>query len=620
MLGREVRLPAEVLFGSGAGIDGADVASYGQYVDVLRSRMQRAHEVAREHLRCRARRQPHDSDAKKPLREYSAGDLVWYLTEMGQMHTTPKLRVSYKGPVLILKKITALNYIIQLDESGTKHLVRHDKLKPYEGETVLSWAKKALAKCKKQSHHDHSPMIRGCQLLIGQGSGALEVRRVGLGIQPNEHVGNMSDVAVLPYRCSEDDTMVAIEEARRMLASRGRVLECQDCTFRGDRKQMENHRLDRHTMEDEVPFLCEGCGNRYHLKESFSCHLRSRTHKGKDRRALTGGTGSPWRLRRYWYHTLSEEESLAYYQKKRGRSKARKPTAEGPAKPDKVPVAQEENGSQESGLNQDLEAPPGGEVNQIQDPGRESQLEASKEPCLDLPLSDYLRDLDGNADQHSFLSDTPGSSPAGHTDHNNPLPLDHSTFEPLDLTVRTCPGTGSVPHSADSGIPDGGDGEGIPEGMPDVDGQPVEGQGAVRSIDGGVQSALGMVVRALEEARELWLVMSAPKENPTPCPHGQKILEGLQDLTGSVKTLSTAVTQQATAVGSLNHQVQQLAESVRSMEQPRADVARTHEGRNTPVRHQRHEWRYRTHQDFQRRWQVPGSPFVKRPRTGPHRN
>ncbi len=53
---------------------------------------------------------------------------MWYLTDMGQMHTTLKLLVSYKGPVVILeKKNTALNYIIQLDESDNKCLVRHDK-------------------------------------------------------------------------------------------------------------------------------------------------------------------------------------------------------------------------------------------------------------------------------------------------------------------------------------------------------------------------------------------------------------------------------------------------------------------------------------------------------------
>ena len=148
MLGREVRLPAEVIFGSGTELHNQQVTSYGDYVDQLRSRMQRAHEVTREHLGQRARRQT--QDGRQPPKTYSPGDLVWYLTEMGQVAITPKLRVPYKGPVLVLRQVTPLNYIIQLDEKGTQRLIRHDKLKPYEGTQVVPWAKSALTKYQKR--------------------------------------------------------------------------------------------------------------------------------------------------------------------------------------------------------------------------------------------------------------------------------------------------------------------------------------------------------------------------------------------------------------------------------------------------------------------------------------
>ncbi len=152
MLGREVRLPAEVMFGSGAGLHGDEVTSYGGYVDRLRQRMQQAHEVAREHLHQRATRQNQAADSKKPLQEYSPGDLAWYLSEMGQMATTPKLRVPYKGPVLVLQQMSPLNYLVQLDADGTRRLIRHDKLKPYEGLHKLPWAKSALARVKGRGH------------------------------------------------------------------------------------------------------------------------------------------------------------------------------------------------------------------------------------------------------------------------------------------------------------------------------------------------------------------------------------------------------------------------------------------------------------------------------------
>ena len=49
-IGREVRLPAELIFGSTEAYDGEKIISYVEYVDSLRSRIQHAHEVAREHL------------------------------------------------------------------------------------------------------------------------------------------------------------------------------------------------------------------------------------------------------------------------------------------------------------------------------------------------------------------------------------------------------------------------------------------------------------------------------------------------------------------------------------------------------------------------------------------
>ena len=50
MLGREVRLPAEVMFGSGTNQIEEQITTYGDYVERLKSHMQRAHDVARKNL------------------------------------------------------------------------------------------------------------------------------------------------------------------------------------------------------------------------------------------------------------------------------------------------------------------------------------------------------------------------------------------------------------------------------------------------------------------------------------------------------------------------------------------------------------------------------------------
>ena len=93
MLGREVRLPVEVMYGTKTTSEG-ELDSYGEYVSQLRDRMQHAHDVARKHLEKSATRQKELYDVKVKLETYTPGSLVWYQTEMGQLKVAPKLKSS----------------------------------------------------------------------------------------------------------------------------------------------------------------------------------------------------------------------------------------------------------------------------------------------------------------------------------------------------------------------------------------------------------------------------------------------------------------------------------------------------------------------------------------------
>ena len=150
MLGREVRLPGEIMYGSGTKFTGEQITSYGEYVDKLRERMQKSHEVARKHLNASAEYQRQHYDAKISHTQYKTGDYVWYQTDISQLHITPKLRVAYEGPYLIIQKIGDLDYQIQLNQEGTVKIVHHNRLKPYKGDNLLKWAKSALSKLKKK--------------------------------------------------------------------------------------------------------------------------------------------------------------------------------------------------------------------------------------------------------------------------------------------------------------------------------------------------------------------------------------------------------------------------------------------------------------------------------------
>jgi hypothetical protein len=150
MLGREVRLPVEVMLGSAAPNDEEDVTSYGEYVSKLRDRMQHAHAVARKHLKGAAVRQKDAYDAKKSLHVYQPGDLVWYASQLNQLHIAPKLRRPFEGPFVVTKRLNDLVYRLQFRKGGASRNVHHNKLKPYSGRVVLKWAKAAVQKANRR--------------------------------------------------------------------------------------------------------------------------------------------------------------------------------------------------------------------------------------------------------------------------------------------------------------------------------------------------------------------------------------------------------------------------------------------------------------------------------------
>ena len=73
-MGQEVRLPAELLFGNTGVQNGDEITSYGEYVGLLRSRMQHAHEVARKYLATAAYRSKDSYDVKMAMNKYERVD------------------------------------------------------------------------------------------------------------------------------------------------------------------------------------------------------------------------------------------------------------------------------------------------------------------------------------------------------------------------------------------------------------------------------------------------------------------------------------------------------------------------------------------------------------------
>lgn len=144
MLGKEVRIPGEVLCAPFLTQEPPNM--YGEYVDELRSKLRKAHNIVRKHMNTNAERQQDCYDGKRPFYKYKLGDYVWYLHEIRQEGISPKLQLPYTGPGVIVKKLNDLDYMIQMKSKGPTKVVHHNKLKPYAGNITLKWAKTAIQK------------------------------------------------------------------------------------------------------------------------------------------------------------------------------------------------------------------------------------------------------------------------------------------------------------------------------------------------------------------------------------------------------------------------------------------------------------------------------------------
>lgn len=149
MLGREVRIPAELISDRSLSSDSHRITSYGEYVSWLRKRMEAAHDIAREHLENASRRHKYAYDTRIEHLRYEQGECVWYLHERRLPGVSPKLQPIYVLCV-VLKRLNDVNYLIKLEEGGSR-VVHHDKLKKYEGKNRPKWVDRAIRNYKRSN-------------------------------------------------------------------------------------------------------------------------------------------------------------------------------------------------------------------------------------------------------------------------------------------------------------------------------------------------------------------------------------------------------------------------------------------------------------------------------------
>lgn len=138
MLGRETNQPADLIFPDDKQKE--QTVGVDEYVGTLSSNITRAHKVAREKLKTAQKTMKRDYDVKVLVKSYEVGDPVYILDTATTKGTSSKLKAPWKGPAIIVEKITAALFRVLVKEK--EFVVNHDRIKLCKDRELPFWIKR----------------------------------------------------------------------------------------------------------------------------------------------------------------------------------------------------------------------------------------------------------------------------------------------------------------------------------------------------------------------------------------------------------------------------------------------------------------------------------------------
>ena len=145
MLGREVRHPADLLFG----VETAEVTSMPEFVTKMQERFRRIHDLVREKLKTSQVRQKKVYDQHLRQATYQVGDVVYRRNDVSKKGQSKKLAAAWKGPFLIQEVLTPVLFRVQGRKKAS--VLHHDLLKSCHDREIPVWIKRARHALEKSS-------------------------------------------------------------------------------------------------------------------------------------------------------------------------------------------------------------------------------------------------------------------------------------------------------------------------------------------------------------------------------------------------------------------------------------------------------------------------------------
>ena len=140
VFGQESNMPADLVYGRTTGLNAVPPVfrCYCHYVQELRKKIIRCHEIARDLSGKAAIRQKRIHDEETAPRHFKSGDVVWLFEK--RLGAKP-LCMGWTGKFVIIKKTGPANYRIAREEHGKQRVVHVDNLRLHYDQTKPNWVK-----------------------------------------------------------------------------------------------------------------------------------------------------------------------------------------------------------------------------------------------------------------------------------------------------------------------------------------------------------------------------------------------------------------------------------------------------------------------------------------------
>jgi hypothetical protein len=113
--------------------------SYDDYTMQVDERLHYAFDLVRNELKASFERNKRCYDERVRELQFEPGDLVWHFSPRVKPRLCRKWQCLTSGPMLVLKKVNRLNYVLQTAPRGKTFITNIDKMKKYHGEVPKEW-------------------------------------------------------------------------------------------------------------------------------------------------------------------------------------------------------------------------------------------------------------------------------------------------------------------------------------------------------------------------------------------------------------------------------------------------------------------------------------------------